>query len=67
MIVPSFIMLAFNAREMRFLADVIVFVNCESLGALLYKKCQSANLISVLKRTVVHRPVRLLSSIDFRH
>lgn len=57
MIVPSFIMLAFNAREMRFLADVIVFVNCESLGALLYKKCQSDNLISVLKRTVVHRPV----------
>lgn len=56
MIVPSFIMLAFNAGEMRFLADIIVFVNCESLGALLYKKCQSVNFISVLKGTVVYRP-----------
>lgn len=55
--VPSFIMLAFHAREMSFLADVIAFVNCESLGALLYKKCQSVNLISVLKGTVVCRPV----------
>lgn len=31
-------MLAFNAGGMRFLTDGIVFVNCESLGALLYKK-----------------------------
>lgn len=36
-------MLAFNAGETRFLTDGMVFVNCESLGALLYifKKCQS--------------------------
>lgn len=56
MIVPSFIMLAFNAGEIRVLADVLVFVNCESLGALLYKKCQSVNFISVLKGTVVYHP-----------
>lgn len=31
-------MLAFNAGGMKFLTDGIVFVNCESLGALLYKK-----------------------------
>lgn len=57
MIVPSFIMLAFNAGEIRVLADVLVFVNCELLGALLYKKYQSVNFISVLKGTVVYRPV----------
>lgn len=57
MIVPSFIMLAFNAGEIRVLTDVLVFVNCESLGALLYKKCQSVNFISVLKGTVVYRPI----------
>lgn len=33
----------------QFLADVIVFVNCENLGALLYKKCQFVNFISVLR------------------
>lgn len=31
-------MLAFNAEGMKFLTDGIVFINCESLGALLYKK-----------------------------
>lgn len=50
-------MLAFNAGEIRVLADVLVFVNCELLGALLYKKYQSVNFISVLKGTVVYRPV----------
>lgn len=45
-------MLAFNARGMKFLTDGTVFVNCESLGALLYKKKMSVNLISVLKGTV---------------
>lgn len=55
-------MLAFNAGGMKFLTDGIVFVNCESLEALLYEKKMSVNLISVLRGQS-----KLLSSVDFRH
>lgn len=45
-----------NAREIRFLGDYLVSVHCESLGALLYRKCQCVNFISVLKGDVIVLP-----------
>lgn len=37
-----------TTREIRFLVNDLGFVNCNSLGALLYRRCQSVHLTSVL-------------------